>query len=148
MTTEAERLAVRYFEELFNERRADVAGEINAAAYVEHATAPFESVEPGAVHGPTLVGETVRWLVGEFPDLRFRIEAIVSAGDTVVARVIGEGTNLGAMGAMPPTGRRFSAASSHWFRVEAGSLAEHWATRDDLTTMIQLGLVPPRHRRG
>ena len=71
------------------------------------------------------------------------IEAIASEGDVVAARVLTEGTNLGKLnGVMPPTGKRFSARQSHWFRVEEGKLAEHWATRDDLTVMLQLGVVP------
>ena len=70
------------------------------------------------------------------------IEAIASEGDVVAARVLTEGTNLGKLnGILPPTGKRFSARQSHWFRVEDGKLAEHWATRDDLTVMLQLGVV-------
>jgi hypothetical protein len=46
-----------------------------------------------------------------------------------------------ALGPMPPTGRSFSSRSSHWFRVADGRLAEHWATRDDLTSMIQMGVI-------
>jgi hypothetical protein len=42
---------------------------------------------------------------------------------------------------MPPTGRHFSSRACHWYRVENGKLAEHWATRDDLTTMLQLGVT-------
>jgi predicted ester cyclase len=68
----------------------------------------------------------------------------VAEGDMVVARVLSYGTNLGKLnGVMPPTGRHFVARQSHWFRVEDGRLAEHWATRDDLTTMIQLGVIRP-----
>jgi len=71
------------------------------------------------------------------------IEAIASEDDVVAARVLTEGTNLGKLnGVVPPTGKRFSARQSHWFRVEEGKLAEHWAIRDDLTVMLQLGLVP------
>ena len=71
------------------------------------------------------------------------IEAIASEGDVVAARVLTEGTDLGKLnGVVPPTGKHFSARQSHWFRVEAGKLAEHWATRDDLTVMLQLGVVP------
>jgi hypothetical protein len=46
---------------------------------------------------------------------------------------------------VPPTGREFAAGQSHWFRIENGRLAEHWAVRDDLTAMLQLGVIkPPR----
>ena len=71
-------------------------------------------------------------------------EAIVAEGDLVVARVLSTGTYLGTVEGMPPpTGRAFEARQTHWFRVENGQLSEHWATRDDLTTMIQIGLIPP-----
>jgi ketosteroid isomerase-like protein len=45
-----------------------------------------------------------------------------------------------------PTGRRFAARQSRWFRVEGGRLAEHWATREDLVAMLQLGIVQPPGR--
>jgi len=49
-------------------------------------------------------------------------------------------------GVVPPTGKRFAARQSHWFRVENGKLAEHWATREDLVAMLQLGVVQPPGR--
>ena len=66
---------------------------------------------------------------------------MVAEGDTVAVRVLSEGTNLGPLnGVVPPTGKRFAARQSHWFRVEGGWLAEHWATREDLApAMLQLG---------
>ena len=39
-----------------------------------------------------------------------------------------------------------AARQSHWFRVEGGKLAEHWATREDLVAMLQLGVVQPPRR--
>jgi predicted ester cyclase len=75
------------------------------------------------------------------------VEAIVAEGDTVAVRVLSEGTNLGPLnGVVPATGKRFSARQSHWFRVEDGKLAEHWATREDLSAMLQLGVVQPPGR--
>jgi predicted SnoaL-like aldol condensation-catalyzing enzyme len=46
-------------------------------------------------------------------------------------------------GVVPPTGRRFAARQSHWFRVADAKLVEHWATREDLVAMLQLGVVQP-----
>jgi predicted ester cyclase len=83
-------------------------------------------------------------LLAQFPDLHMTIEAMVAEGDTVAVRVLSEGTNLGPLnGMMPPTGRRFAARQSHWFRVADGKLAEHWATREDLVAMLQLGVLQP-----
>jgi len=86
--------------------------------------------------------DTVTWLVAQFPDIEMVIESIVAEENIVAARVLSQGTNLGKRnGVMPPTGKVFAARQSHWFRIADGKLAEHWATRDDLTSMLQLGMV-------
>jgi predicted ester cyclase len=121
-----------------------VSDEIAADRYVEHAVGPFGEPAPGEVDGPEHMRTIAEWLFEQFPDLRMEIEAVIAEGETVALRVRSEGTNLGKVGGVaPPTGKRFSAGQSHWFRVEGGKLAEHWVTRDDLSAMIQLGLVHP-----
>jgi len=47
---------------------------------------------------------------------------------------------------VPATGNRFSARQSHWFRIKGDKLAEHWATRVDISAMLQLGLIQPPGR--
>ena len=122
----------------------DPASSVVATRYHEHALAPFGGSEPGIVDGPAHLRETAAWLRGQFPDLAMEAEAIVADGDLIAVRVRSTGTNLGPVApGIPPTGRRFDARQSHWFRVADGRLCEHWATRDDLTTMLQLGLVAP-----
>ncbi len=139
----AESLVRRYFEEVFNEAWADVCGELVALRYVEHTIPPFASTELGEVDGPSHTRSVVEWLRAQFPDLCMTVEAVVADTDMVAVRVLSEGTNLGPLnGAMPPTGKSFRAYQSHWYRIEDGKLAEHWAVRDDLTTMVQLGVVP------
>lgn len=142
--SEANKMLVRrVFEELFNRTNLDACDELIAQGYVEHALAPFGDHEPGLVKGPEHVRAVADWLFAQFPDGLMTIEAMVSEDDVVAARVLTEGTNLGKLnGVMPPTGRHFSSRQSHWFRVESGKLAEHWATRDDLTVMLQLGVIP------
>ncbi len=143
MSEASKELVSRLFEQVFNRKNFDVCHELVADDYVEHALAPFGDSEPGHVVGPRHIRAVVEWLGAQFPDGRMTIEAIASEGDVVAARVLTEGTNLGRLnGVVPPTGKRFSARQSHWFRVEDGKLAEHWATRDDLTVMLQLGVVP------
>jgi predicted ester cyclase len=142
-----EELVQRYFEDIFNRRDYAACAEIMAEAYIEHAIAPFGRSEPGMVNGPEATRATAEWLVDQFPDLHMAIEALVAEGDTVAVRILSEGTNLGKFnGVAPPTGKRFVARQSHWFRVENKRLAEHWATRDDLATMLQLGVLQPPGR--
>lgn len=134
----------RFFEDLFNHNDLDCADDIAAPTYLEHAIAPFGREAPGTVAGPEHLRHASTWLRAQFPDIHMTIESIVEEDDLVAVRVLSEGTNLGMLnGVIPPTGRRFQAAQSHWFRVEDGRLAEHWATREDLPTMIQLGVISP-----
>ncbi|MGV1037720.1 MAG: ester cyclase [Candidatus Nanopelagicales bacterium] len=140
----------RFFEDLFNCQDTSCAVDIAAPNYVEHAVAPFGREEPGAVDGPSHLRDTSAWLLEQFPDLKMTIELMVEDGDMVAVLVRSEGTNVGKLnGVVPPTGKRFSSRQSHWFRLEDGLLAEHWATREDLPAMIQLGVIqPPGPPRG
>jgi predicted ester cyclase len=130
------------FDRVFTNRDLAACDDVFATDYVEHAVTPFGSEAPGAVHGPDHMRNVVTYLVDQYPDLVMTIESIVSEGDTVAVRVFSQGTNLGKLqGVMPPTGKKFSGRQIHWYRVVGGKLAEHWAVREDLETMLQLGVV-------
>ena len=140
-------LVRRHFEEIFNRKNLAVCDEIMAEDFVEHGVAPFAQSAPGRVNGPQAMRATAEWLLAQFPDLHMTIEAMIAEGDTVAVRILSEGTNLGAInGVVPPTGRRFRARQSHWFRVAENKLVEHWATREDLPVMLQLGVLQPPGR--
>lgn len=137
-----EHLVARLFDEVFNQQRLEACDELFAEDYVEHALEPFGTAEPGRVHGPEHMRAVVGWLRAQFPDLVMTIEAVVAEGETVVCRVLSEGTNLGPLnGVVPPTGRTMRAHQTHWYRVREGRLAEHWAVRDDLSAFLQLGVI-------
>ena len=134
---------------VFNDRDFGACAALGAERYIEHTVAPFGQSAPGEVAGPAHLRQTAEWLLGQFPDLHMSVQALVVDDDTVAVRVLSEGTNLGPLnGVLPPTGRRFSAEQSHWFRIADSRLAEHWATRDDLGTMLQLGVIAPPGRPG
>jgi predicted ester cyclase len=143
MTTTGTELTRRLFDEVFNRRDLAVVDDLVAADFVEHAVAPFATEPPGRVAGPAHMRGVVEWLTDQYPDLTMTVEAVVTEGDTTAVRVRSEGTNLGRLnGVMPPTGEHFTAEQSHWYRVDGDRLVEHWATRDDLSAMVQLGVIP------
>ncbi len=132
----------RWVEEMWNGRQYSLCDELVAPQFTEHARAPFSEHEPGLVDGPQAMRASMEWLLGQFPDVSMTIEALVAQDDLVAARVLSTGTNLGPLnGVIPPTGRTFRAEQTHWFRLEDGRIVEHWATRDDLTSMLQLGAI-------
>lgn len=102
----------RHFEEIFNYQNLAACDELMAEDYIEHGIAPVADSEPGRVIGPQAVRGTASWLLGQFRDLRFTVEAMVAEGDLVAVRLLGEGTNLGPIGPVPATGRRFTSRSN------------------------------------
>jgi predicted ester cyclase len=87
-----------------------------------------------------------------FPDFRMEIVDLVADGDAVVVRCKVSGTHEG-VGRLPvnggmlvgvaPTHKHFEVQHIHWYRLRDGKIIEHYATRDDLDMMRQLGLLPP-----
>lgn len=70
------------------------------------------------------------------------LERATSALDDAVAG----GTHAGPLefvnAPLAGTGRSFTTTHIHIFRVAGGKIVEHWAERDDLGLMKQLGVLP------
>ncbi len=86
-----------------------------------------------------------------FPDWHVEVRDIVAVGDSVIVREKTSGTHQG-VGKIPvnggmlvdvqPTHRRFVVDQIHWFKLRDGKIVDHYATRDDLSMLQQLGLSP------
>jgi steroid delta-isomerase-like uncharacterized protein len=149
--SDANKEVVRHWvEDIANAKDLHACDQLIATEYTEHAAMPFGRPAPGRVPGPATVRQTAQFMNSMFPDMTYTIDAMIAEDDMVALRVTARGTHLGPIGGViPATGRTFVSTQSHWFRVEDGKLAEHWVTRDDLTTMLQLGVIhPPEPSRG
>ncbi|PZR65116.1 MAG: ester cyclase [Solirubrobacterales bacterium] len=127
-------LIVRSFDEVLSTGRLELADQLVHPGYVNH-----EAGE-GGPGGPEGFRQTVTRLRDGFPDLRFSVQDVIGEGDRVVVRGMFEGTHHGSFNGMPATGRRVSVQHIHIFRVQDGMVAEHWACRDDLGALRQLGV--------
>jgi predicted SnoaL-like aldol condensation-catalyzing enzyme len=137
MRTEENKAVVRrYVEEVWNGHDLDAIDGLVSPKYFNRApgTAPRRAAPPPP---PPAVG----WLLSVFPDHRFDVEDVAADGETVALRGTMTGTHEGELLGIAPTGKRVAAQQSHWFRVEDGKIAEHWAVRDDLVMMRQLGVM-------
>ena len=128
-------VVLRYVEEVWNRHDLDAIDALVSPEYVNHAASTAEYQRGGARH-------IWEWILGVFPDHRFEVEGAAADGQTVAIRGTMTGTHEGELMGIAPTGKRVSAQQSHWFRVVDGKLAEHWAVRDDLGMMQQLGVLP------
>ena len=137
MSVDANKAVVqRLYDDLFNRGRLAVADELVAADYRSHA-AP-----PGTPAGPDGLRQAATLLRAAFPDGRHVIEDLVGEDDRVAARLVFRGTHHGPYWGIPPTGRRGAQAQLHLLRLVAVQVAEHWALRDDLGLLEQLGASP------
>ena len=134
MSEENKTVVRRYIEEAWNRHNTDATDELVSPDYLNHA-ASAEYQRAGAK-------SSLNWLFSVFPDHRFDIEDAVAEGDTVAVRGTMSGTHEGELLGIAPTGERVVVQQVHWFRVADGKVAEHWAVRDDLGMMRQLGVMP------
>lgn len=85
--------------------------------------------------------QMVAGLLAAFPDLRFSIEDQIVAGDKVTTRWTAQGTNSGALGPVPATGRGMRIGGMILDRVTGGTIAERWEQWDQMGMLQQLGLA-------
>lgn len=138
MTIEQNRtLAQRYMEELWNQGKLDVAGELLADDYVVH-----DPGTPGRQGGVEGEQQAVSLYRSAFPDLHFTLEDVVVEGDRVALRWNSSGTHLGELMGMLPTGRRAGPTGLSIFRVVNGRIAENWHNWDTFGMLQQLGAIP------
>jgi steroid delta-isomerase-like uncharacterized protein len=128
-------------------RRSFEAIESGEAARLEDLVHPeyrnWEAEGPGApLRGAEAFAATIQNLNTAFSELRFEVERVVAEGDTVAVATVMHGVHTGPMRNLPATGQPFAQRQSHWYRVKDGRLIEHWATRDDLGFMHQIGVAP------
>jgi predicted ester cyclase len=80
------------------------------------------------------------------PDWSMTCEDVIAEGDRVVCRVRVRGTQTGplemAVLPLPASGRQTTTEQIHIFRIAGDRVVEHWAGRDDIAMLRQLGHLP------
>jgi steroid delta-isomerase-like uncharacterized protein len=134
---ENKELVRRIYDELWNERKLEVAEELIAQNAVNYDTGllpqPF---------GPEEMKGTVRMVTVGFPDNHHEVQEMIAEGDKVVVRCTLTGTHEGEFMGILPTGRSIEVSEIHVYRLEDGKAVEHRVGRDDLGAMCQLGVIP------
>jgi predicted ester cyclase len=73
-----------------------------------------------------------------FPDLQVTIEDQIAAGDKVATRVTFQGTHLGPIWDILPSGRRVTFSGIALDRIAGGKIVEMWHEADFMTLRMQL----------
>jgi predicted ester cyclase len=130
------RLIRREFEEIWNQGKLDEIGTHYAAGFLNFG-------RPCPLDRLRQIFEAWR---RAFPDLHYTVEAQVAEGDQVLSHCRVSGTHLGPfvlldVWSLPPTGNAFSVRQMHLHRLRNGQVVEHWAVREDLAMLQQLGVI-------
>jgi len=133
MASDLKEISRRVFEEVWNDKKVDVANELMTGDYVHHDP---QSIIPAGIDG---YKKFVSYYLNAFPNLRFTIEDEISEGDMVVTRWSATGTHQGDLNEIPRTGKTFSVTGITMARVVNGRVVESWSNWDALGLMQQLG---------
>ena len=81
-------------------------------------------------------------LKAAFPDARFDIKSTVAEDDRVMVYLRMAGTNKGTViTGMAPTGLLLKRYAVEIFKFKDGVVTEHWAVADNLSMMLQIGMM-------
>ncbi|HEX6984512.1 MAG TPA: ester cyclase [Planctomycetaceae bacterium] len=113
-------LARRFFQEVWNERRAETIDELVHPGGVAHHT-----------NGELTSAEQFRDIVHKrfldaFPDLHIEIEDVLAAGDQAVVRWSANGTHLGDGLGVKASRQKVAFRGMTWFVFRDGKIVEGW----------------------
>jgi predicted ester cyclase len=127
----------RFLDEVVGRGDMAAAVELCTPDSVNHAAAPDRQ------RGVENIKAVLEFSRHAQPDQRWVEQYFVAEGDLVVVYGRREGTWQASSfrGVNTPSGTRVSVELAHMFRLHDGKIAEHWAVRDDLGMMQQLGVI-------
>lgn len=126
-------VARRWFQEVWNERRAETIQELMHPQVKAHTPS-------GEIHGPAAWKQRF-WdpFVGAFSDIKLDIEDLVAEGDRVVVRWQASMRHTGGHIGVPETGRALSFPGISWIVVRDGKLVEGWDGWDFTGMLVSIG---------
>ena len=129
-------LARRFYNEVLNGRKMDVADEILSLQYVDHSASA-----PGLENFKTYLAMITR----VFPDINVTVEDMLADQHKVAVRLTIRGTQSDSFRGFPPTGGQATWSGMDIINISNGKIVERWSERDFLHMLVQLGHVQYPH---
>jgi len=123
----------RYYTEVWNQGNLDVLDELLDPEYINH-----NPGLPNPIPGPDGLKPIVAAMRTGLPDLRFKINDMLTTTEKVAIRCTMYGTHLGDLFGNPPTGKKVKINQMQIEQLKDGKIIEHWRISDDL--MKQIGV--------
>ena len=134
--SEANKAVVRrVFEEVWNQGKLEVVGELVAQDYV------YRTAHLPELRGPEGCKRLFAQFRAVFPDIQFSIDDMIAEGDKVAVRWRFTGKHSGAWGGATPTGKPVTVTGMSLHRLKDGQIVEGLIDQDILGMYEQIGLV-------
>lgn len=127
-------LGRRAFAEIYGEGKVNLVDQLYADDFVDDS--------PGGGKGRELIKEAVMGFHKAAPDLKFEIEDVFATEDKVVIRYVVRGTQTGAYGEIPPSGKPIQVRGITILLIENGKIKTEWTEYDRLGMLRQIGVLP------
>jgi steroid delta-isomerase-like uncharacterized protein len=135
MSATDEAVVRRFYEQMCNERKNELAADLFTADHQLH------DPQVPTDDGPRGVADTVS-VYQRGVDGHWGIEEMFSAGDRVVVRWTGTGTHVAEVNGIPPTGKKIRVDAISIHQMRDGKISETWEVWDTLGFLQQIGVVP------
>jgi predicted ester cyclase len=124
--------------EVSDDGNVELLDELCTEDVVNHAA------RPGLQNGIESLKVLMKFIHESQSDRHWTEERYVAEADLVIAYGVREGYWRASSfrGVPTPNPGHIATELAHMFRLEDGRIAEHWAVRDDLGMMQQLGVLP------
>jgi steroid delta-isomerase-like uncharacterized protein len=123
-------------EELWNTGNLSIADEVFASDFVNNDPSRPDVTDLDGYK--TYVTDT-RFA---FPDFKVTIDDILAEEDKVAARYTVSGTHEKDFPGLPATGKKATWTGINIYRLSSGKIAEVWWSKDGLTMLQELGVIP------
>jgi predicted ester cyclase len=123
-------VAMRVFEQIFNQKKPEVASEIYSPEFVNHGLHRDFSLQEDRA--------AARSEIKAFPDIRMTVALAVAQGDFVTVVWIFHGTHTAFGYGLPPTGARIEMRGITVWRIVDGKIRDEWTSFNELTGYMQV----------
>ena len=137
MASRHEEIVRRWLDEGFSKGNVALADELVAEGFIAHTALPGQS--PGREG----LKKSINARRAAFPDLKVRIDDLISEGDRVAVRDEIIATHQGPFNGITATGRKVSVSRISFFKLADGKIAEAWSQLDMAGLMRQLTSPTP-----
>jgi steroid delta-isomerase-like uncharacterized protein len=145
LTPDLKALATRWFEEVWNQRRAATIHELTAESCVAQLEGSDEFLTPSGFEAYWKA-----WL-NAVPDVRMEIDFIAVDGATAVVHWRARGTHLGPGLGIPPSGRAVDFTGLTVFEFEGGLIVrgfDRWNRGEIIASLMQVRMGELRQHAG